>query len=253
MRILLMADHWVGWKITQYLRECNENIVGLLVHPPEYQHYSKEIIEASGILPNQIFEVGKNISRDLLKSIKQLNPDIILVVYWRYILPFEFFNIPPKGCINFHAAYLPFNRGKNPNVWPIIEGTPAGVTLHYIDNGIDSGKIIAQTEVKLDIIDTAQTVYEKLLAAFVELFMDTWPKIKAETIVPVPQTTEEGTFHWGKDFHKLDKIDLDRPYAPLELINLLRARTFPPHQAAYFIYEGKKVYVRIQLEYAKDD
>ena len=94
MRILLMADHWVGWKITQYLKENNENIIGLLIHPPEYQHNSKEIIEASGLLPNQIFEVGKNISHDLLKNINQLCPDIILVVYWRYLLPFELFNIP---------------------------------------------------------------------------------------------------------------------------------------------------------------
>ena len=79
-------------------------------------------------------------------------------------MPDKFFTIPPKGCINFHLSYLPYNRGKKPNVWPIIDGSPAGVTMHYIDNDIDSGSIVAQSEVKVDIVDTGKTLYNKLYA-----------------------------------------------------------------------------------------
>ena len=59
-------------------------------------------------------------------------------------------------------SYLPFNRGKKPNVWPIIEGSPAGVSMHYIDSGIDSGKIISQSKIDVEIIDTAKTLYDKI-------------------------------------------------------------------------------------------
>ncbi len=253
MRILLLADGWVGWEVTRYLRGLGEDIVGLMVHPPAKQHYTQEIIQASGLASTRIWQSGKTIPDEVLSEVGALQPDIVFSIFWNYILPPGFFRIPPDGCINFHCSYLPFNRGKNPNVWPIVEGTPAGVTLHYIDEGIDSGSIVAQREVVVDIVDTAKTLYNKLLLAFVDLFKEAWLDIKAGRISAVQQNSDQGTFHWSKDFRKLDEIDLNRKYDPMELINLLRARTFSPHPAAYFLHEGRKINVRIELEYAEEE
>lgn len=251
MRILLLADNWVGWQVTKHLRSLGEHIVGLIVHPPEEQHYTSEIIESSGLIEEQIMIGEKIWTKSRLMKVERLKPDIVLVIFWAYLLPDAFFSIASKGCINFHLSYLPYNRGKKPNVWPIIDDTPAGVTMHYIDVGIDTGPIVTQKRVEVDIIDTGKTLYYKLLNEFVVLFQETWPRIKEDRIQPVNQQ-EVGTFHWGKEFYDLDLIDLNRKYTALEIINLLRARTFRPHPSAYFIYNGRKVYVRVDLEYGEE-
>ncbi len=244
-----MADNWLGWQIVKHLNKYNEKIVGLAIHPRGYQHHVDDIIAETKIPRSQVLVGNKNLDVTFVEKVKSLEPDIILVIYWNYILPKRVFSIPKLGCINFHMAYLPYNRGKNPNVWPIIEGTPAGVTMHYIDTGIDSGKIIAQKTVNVDIIDTAKTVFTKQLNAFVELFKETWPRIKSNSITPIQQDLSEGTIHYSKDFNGISEINLEEKVYPLDLINQLRAKTFEPNPPAYFIYKGEKVNISINLKY----
>ncbi|MBI4333144.1 MAG: formyl transferase [Chloroflexi bacterium] len=258
MRILLMADYWAGHEIAKYLKGKSENIVGLAVHPPRMEGYlnrgyTNKIVQALGLPRNKIFD-GDEIQRGTcLDDIRKLKPDIILSVFWGLLLKPELLAIPLYGCINVHLAYLPYNRGKNPNVWAIVDGTPAGVTLHYIDEGTDTGDIIAQTMIAVEPIDTGETVYNKSVHESVELFKRTWPDIRDGKPNRTEQNENKATSHLAKDLRKLDVIDLDKKYTARELINLLRARTFPPHPSAYFVDNGKKVYARVSLEYADGD
>jgi len=249
MRIFVFADNWVGNQVIKYLNENNENIVGIALHPPENQTFSEEIIESSNLPDENIFIVDKDPSEGFVNKLNELQPDIILVVFWTFILPKSIFNIPNFGCINFHMSYLPFNRGKKPNVWPIVEGTPAGVSMHYIDSGIDSGEILFRKNVEVGITDTAESLYNKQTKAFVELFTEKWGDIKSNNVHPIANLLEEGTFHWDKDFKRLDKIELSEKCYPMDLINHLRAKTFPPHRGAYFLHDGKKIFVNIELNY----
>lgn len=254
-----MTDYWAGYEIAKYLKERNENIVGLVVHPPRMEKYlnkgyTKKIIEVFNLPKDRIFNGDKVQKGECLNDIKNLKPDIILAIYYGFLLKPELIKIPPQGCVNIHLAYLPYNRGKNPNVWPIIEGTPAGVTLHYIDENIDTGDIIAQSKIPVESIDTGETLYNKIVLESVNLFKKTWPKIKEGKANRIKQDRSRVTSHYGKDLQKLDVIDLDKTYRAGELINLLRARTFLPHPSAYFIDDkGRKVYVRVQLEYEEDN
>jgi methionyl-tRNA formyltransferase len=131
-------------------------------------------------------------------------------------------------------------------VWSIIEGTPAGVTLHYVDAGIDTGDIIARHEVAVDAVDTGETLYRKLERAAVTLFRENWPAIRAGRIERTAQN-DEGASHRTRDVETIDRIDLDRTYTGRELINLLRARTFPPHRGAYIEVDGQRVYLELSL------
>ena len=70
----------------------------------------------------------------VLEAIDALQPDIGLSILFDYILRSEFLELCPLGVVNLHPSYLPYNRGQYPNVWSIMDGTPAGVTLHYIDD-----------------------------------------------------------------------------------------------------------------------
>ena len=102
--------------------------------------------------------------------------------------------------------------------------------IHYIDEGIDSGAVISQQKIEVELTDTAKTLYEKMIDAFPNLFEETWPKLKTGSIEI--KSLEAGTFHLDKEFKELDQIDLEKKMYPLELINLLRARTYPltpPH------------------------
>jgi methionyl-tRNA formyltransferase len=148
---------------------------------------------------------------------------------------------------------LPYCRGKNPNVWAIVDEVPAGISMHYIDEKIDRGEIIDQMEVQVESNDTGGSLYMKIDELSLPLFQRAWPKIKAGTAARIPQDNKRATLHFAKDLKTIDEIKLDDTYTARKLINILRARTFSPHPSSYFIDDhGKKVYVRVQLEYADE-
>ena len=247
MRIVILANNWVGWQVTEWLSQREEEIVGLIVHPLEAQKYSNEIISSASIDSSLIFNGSTIHAPENIEKIKSLRPDIAISLLFDYILKPVFIDIFPQGVINLHPAYLPYNRGQYPNVWSIIEGTPAGTTLHFIDAGIDTGEIIARELVNVEPVDTGKTLNQKLAKASLDLFKVTWPTILSGSFQRLSQNIEDGTYHKTEDVQGIDEIDLDEYYKAKTLINILRARTFPPYKGAYFIQNGKKVYLRLQL------
>lgn len=247
MRILFMGNNRVGFEVLKWLKEEAEELAGLVLHPLECRKYGDEILTVSEI-PEEDIILGPTLrSPDTIQKIKALKPDVIVSVLFDYILKPEVINIPEKGCINLHPSFLPYNRGQYPNIWSIVDGTPSGVTLHYIDEGVDTGEIIAQKEVPVDAIDTGQTLYLKLEDACIELFKNTWPQVREKRFLTVGQSEGEGTYHRTKDVEKIDHIDLDATYTGQYLIDVLRARTFPPYKGAYFESNGCKIFMRLEL------
>ena len=252
MRILYLGNNLLGYQVLKYLKEQGDEVVGLVIHPPPKQKYASEIQQVANLPSDRIFDGAKLNNPELTESIKGLAPDIGLSVLFDYILKPELLSIFPQGVINLHPAYLPYSRGQYPNVWSIIEGTPSGVTLHYVDEGIDTGAIIAQKSVPVEMVDTGETLYRKLERASLALFSESWPLVRAGRALRTPQSGEIGTYHRTDDVEALDEIDLDRAYGARDLINVLRARTFAPYKGAYFTANGKRVYMRLGLEYGEE-
>lgn len=252
MRILYMGNNWLGWQILRWLKQRNETVVGLVIHPPSKQQFGEEILEAADLPASRIFETTGLRSEETLEKIRKLKPDLGLSILPDVILKPPFFSMFPQGVINLHPAYLPYNRGQYPNVWSIIEGTPAGTTIHYIDKGIDTGEIIAQRAVEVEPIDTGESLYRKLERTSLDLFVETWPEIATGKASRVSQPQDEGTYHRRGDVEAVDAIDLDATYRAGDLIDILRARSFPPYKGAFFESGGKRIYVRIQLEYGEE-
>jgi methionyl-tRNA formyltransferase len=236
----------------EWLVQQNEEIVGLVIHPASAGKYVDEIIRASNVAPERIFDGSQLRNPDVLSAIEALQADLCLSILFNYILKSEFIRLFPKGVLNLHPSYLPYNRGQYPNVWSIVEGTPAGTTIHYIDEGVDTGDIVAQKRIPVDSVDTAESLYRKLEQASLRLFQETWPLIISGQPPRMKQTVENGTYHRTKDVEKIDQIDLDQEYKARDLINILRARTFPPYKGAFFEEEGKRIYMRLELEYGDD-
>lgn len=248
MRIFFMGNNRLGWQIADWLgRRKEDEIVGVALHPRERRQFGKEIVSALKVKPSRLFDAARLNHPSVVERIKKLRPEVGVSVLLGTILKKEFLSVFPKGCVNLHPAYLPYNRGAYPNVWSIVERTPAGATLHYIDEGVDTGRIIRQRRLGADAADTGKTLYHKLERLSLNLFKDTWPLIRRGKARSLAQHKGKGTSHRVKDAEKIDRIDLDTSYKARDLLNILRARTFLPYRGAYFMDGRKKVYLRLEL------
>lgn len=142
-------------------------------------------------------------------------------------------------CINIHPGLNPFNRGMFPHVFSIINGLPAGATIHEMDEYIDSGKIIVQSEVAIKDDDTSDTLYERIIEKEIELF---------DRYFDLIIHGKRGNLNTMKDYRDLCKLDLGSIGTLGQHINLLRALTHGDHKNAYFVdKDGEKVFVQIKL------
>jgi len=253
VRILFLGNNWLGWQVLKWLKETGREIVGIVIHPEEKQKYAMEILQAADLPPERIFFAPSLKDPSTLEEIRSLSPDVGVSVMFDYILGKDFLNLFPKGCFNLHPSYLPYNKGAFANVWAIVDRTPAGVTFHVVDEGVDTGPIVAQKRVRIEPVDTGETLYRKLERAGVELFMETWPEVEDGTYELKYQSPAEGKVHKRSDVDQIDRIDLDREYKARDFIDVLRARTFPPYKGAYFEVDGKRVYMELTLYYGEED
>lgn len=250
MRLVLFANNWVGLQVLEFLVERGEDIAGLVLHEAGDRRYADEMLR---IVPREtrVIEAGRRV-RDAAvhREIAALGPDLGISAFYGYLFPSALITAFPRGMINVHPSLLPHNRGIFANVWTIVDRTPAGATLHHIDPGVDSGDVIAQREVRLEPVDTGFTLYEKLMRACVEVFRDSWDLVRRGDAPRRAQEPGIGKVHKKSDVAALDRIDLDKEYKARDLLDLLRARSFPPHRGAYFETEdGRRVYLTLHLEY----
>jgi len=254
MRIVFFGNNRVGLETLRYLTERGDEIVGLVVHAPERARFRDEIMSVSGLPANRVWEAKALREPEVAEAIGGLNAEIGVSAFFGHILRSDILELFPAGMINLHPAYLPYNRGAYTNVWSIVDGTPAGATLHYIDTGVDTGDVIARSRIQTSPTDTGGSLYDKLENACIELFKETWPQVATGDVPRIAQSGPdfseydgEGTAHRMKDVDAIDEIDLDASYKARDLINILRARTFPPYSGAYFTENDTRVYLRLQL------
>jgi methionyl-tRNA formyltransferase len=126
--------------------------------------------------------------------IDELDPAMAVIHGYRLILRHPILDRLPDRVVNLHISYLPYNRGADPNLWSLLEDTPAGVSIHYVDEGVDTGDVIAQRRIELGDDETLATSYAALQAAMLELFREHWPAIRDGRCERRPQT-EPGTSH----------------------------------------------------------
>lgn len=181
-----------------------------------------------------------------LSIIQDLEPELVISSGFEHKVPREIIEIPEKGIVNLHPSFLPYNRGAHPYIWPIIEDTPTGVSIHYMNEEIDAGDIIDRREVEVRPEDTAEDLYNRLQEQQFQLFKENWNQIKQGADAR-EQDLDRGTTHYKKDLDDVSKIETDEETTAGELIDGLRAMTFPPHKTAYFEKNGKKYYVDIKI------
>lgn len=155
----------------------------------------------------EIIVCNKPINIEFLKKIK---PYFIISYNYRFIIKQGIINYMKSNIINLHISLLPWNRGAYPNVWSFLKNTPKGVTIHIIDEGIDTGPILVQKGVYIDEnIETLKSSYEKLHKEIQELFKIKWNDIKNGKLKLTPQDSR-GSMHCVKDFKKIEHLISDK-------------------------------------------
>lgn len=113
--------------------------------------------------------------------------DFIVSYGYRYIVKPWLLDRFPGRAVNLHISYLPWNRGADPNLWSFLENSPKGVTIHLMDPGIDTGRILVQEQISLTKTETLRTSFEKLSVAIEQLFERNWPLIREDKLTPMLQ------------------------------------------------------------------
>lgn len=140
-----------------------------------------------------------------LKEVAKLGCNWCISYGYKYILNSSIVNFFNGNIINLHISYLPWNRGADPNVWSFVDNTAKGVTIHQIDNGIDTGPIFVQKELFFDLDETLAKSYCKLCFEIEKLFINNWLKIISKEILPIKQIGL-GSYHKKKDKDKLKNL-----------------------------------------------
>jgi methionyl-tRNA formyltransferase len=140
-------------------------------------------------------------------ALKDINPELIVVVAYGKILPPHILALPRRGSVNVHASLLPKYRGAAPIPWAIIRGEKkTGITTMLMDEGLDTGDILLREEIDIHRDDTAETLSKRLAEAGASLLIETLRKMEDGSLKPVPQTgipsyapplrKEDGRINW---------------------------------------------------------
>jgi methionyl-tRNA formyltransferase len=140
------------------------------------------------------------------QTINERRPDYLISYSYRYLIRKDVIDLRRGRIINLHISFLPWNRGTDPNAWSFLEDSPKGVTIHQIDEGLDTGPILVQKEVEFDETrETLQSSYETLHREIQTLLIEHWDQIKHFGIEPKPQPSG-GTKHLSKDFEPIKAL-----------------------------------------------
>ncbi len=175
---------------------------------------------------------------EALDIIKEIAPDVIVVVAYGKILPKEILEASRYGCVNGHASLLPKYRGASPIQWAIVCGEQkTGVTTMLMDEGMDTGDILETAETEIGENETAEELFERLSDVSADLMLSTLDKLEKGEITPKKQ---EGEVTYAPIIKK-EMARLDFNKSAKELFNAVRGYYSWP--CAYFFINGKRIKV----------
>tara|TARA_B100001121_G_scaffold255990_1_gene233704 strand:+ start:155 stop:736 length:582 start_codon:yes stop_codon:yes gene_type:complete len=136
-----------------------------------------------------------------IKIIKKF--DLVISFGYKFILKKSLLKFLKRPAINLHISYLPYNRGAHPNFWSFFDNTPSGITIHEIDQGVDTGKIIFQKKIFFNVNKnknlTFKSTYKTLNEKIVDLFIKKADLILKKKYSTKKQNNKISTFHLKKE------------------------------------------------------
>jgi methionyl-tRNA formyltransferase len=251
MRIVFFGATELGYQCCRQLFDIEENVVGIFSIPKEFRiSYSAtpvtnvsfhgfEDLAAQHHVP-LVYVTSKMSNSNYVETLRSWQPDFALVIGWYYMIPRVVRELFPRGVAAIHASLLPKYRGNAPLVWAIINGeTRTGVTLFYLENGVDTGDIIAQQEFPITREETIKTAYEKATKTSLEILREYIPLIREGAAPRIVQNHEAATEFPAR---KPEDGLIDWSSSCEEIRNFIRAQT-KPYPGAFTVIKGKKIII----------
>ena len=186
-----------------------------------------------------VYQPEKVKNPEFVDILREINPDVIVVIAFGQILSKEILDLPKYGCINVHASLLPKYRGAAPIQWAVIDGEEeTGVTTMYMAEGLDTGDIIDTAVIKLDEKETGGSLFDKLAIEGGKLIVETLSRLENGTATRTPQDDEKSSYA-GKITKELGQIDFTKPAVTIERL----IRGLNPWPSAYTTLDGKTMKV----------
>ena len=221
MRIVFMGTPDFAVPSLQALIDAGHDVCAVYTQPDKPQG-RKQILTAPPVktlaLEHDIpvFQPNTLKNEDEQARLRELAPEVIIVVAYGKLLPKAVLDIPPHGCINVHGSLLPRWRGAAPIQWAVIAGDEmAGVTTMQMAEGLDTGDMLLTYETKVGEKETAGELFDRLAQSGAELLTQTL--VKLDEITPRPQDDAQSCYahmldkqmaviDWSKSAHEIDRL-----------------------------------------------
>lgn len=249
MRIVFMGTPDFAVPSLQALIDAGHDVCAVYTQPDKPQG-RKQILTAPPVktlaleydIP--VFQPNTLKNEDEQARLRELAPEVIIVVAYGKLLPKAVLDIPPHGCINVHGSLLPRWRGAAPIQWAVIAGDEmAGVTTMQMAEGLDTGDMLLTYETKVGEKETAGELFDRLAQSGAELLSQTL--VKLDEITPRPQDDAQSCYahmldkqmaviDWSKSAHEIDCLIRGLNPWPIALTTLSgeRLKVFAAEKAA---------------------
>lgn len=240
MKIVFMGTPDFSVNALESLIEAGHEVAAVVTQPDKKKGRGEKVQfspvkEAALKHGLTVYQPNKVRDEEFVNILKEIAPDVIIVIAFGQILSKEILELAPYGCINVHASLLPKYRGAAPIQWAVIDGEEkTGVTTMQMDEGIDTGDILETVEIVLDEKETGGSLFDKLAQEGAKLIVQTLESAKNGKLNPVKQDHEKSNY--AKMLKKeLGNIDFSKDAVSIERL----VRGLNPWPSAYTKFRGK--------------
>lgn len=233
MKVVIFGCQQIAVDFISFLKNNNVSISLIITYelPLDKTYGYESVVEKFSNEETEVLN-PKSVDINIINKVKSINPDIIFSIYYRKILPNSLLKIPKLGCINIHPSLLPKYRGPIPTAWAIENGeTEFGITIHYMDKGIDTGDILVQEKYSIGDNETGYELYTRAMKLGSDLLKENFEKIIKNKIRSVPQKGISSYF--GK---KNGKYTIDWKNTANNINNKIRVHSKPFNSAETLLF-----------------
>jgi methionyl-tRNA formyltransferase len=235
MRIILVGQGPFGEKVLEALIQRGEETVGVFCPPDKRGDGIKTLAERSGI---PFFRPVQMKDPQAYEAYAELRSELAILAFVTDIVPQRMLTVPSIGTICYHPSLLPRHRGASGINWAIIQGdTRTGLTIFWVDRGIDTGPILLQKEVEIRAEDTTGSLYfNSLFPMGIEAIIEAVDLIKKGEAPRIPQDESGATYEPPCD----DRVaSVDFAKEGKDIYNLIRG--CDPQPGAFSGFKGRKI------------
>lgn len=200
MRIVFMGTPEFAVEILDALYNAGHEIAAVVTQPDKPKGRGKKM-EPSAVkvraleMGLEVYQPLKVRDEEFVDILRQKQPEVIIVAAYGKILPESILTLPKRGCINVHASLLPKYRGAAPIQRAIMNGEKTtGVTIMLMNNGLDTGEMLAKAEININPEDNSGSLFAKLALVGAELLLKTLPMWQQGQIAPEAQDDAQATY-----------------------------------------------------------